>query len=165
MDAEISEYDEEESKFHDYNYDDEYQEVQRAYNRNNDDNSSVSTYKKKQRKMLNQLNSLDKDHRVITIEVNYKKTDIEVYATNDYPGTVIKDAITGARCPPYKVGSLDEHLFFKAKLALNGMKANSDVFFFNSPEDYERLLNTVVTLDIKEKWTNRFVAARERNKV
>jgi len=129
MDDEASQYGEEEAKFQDYNYEDDFQEVQYGYSRTRGDNDSVSTYKKKQRKMLNQLNSIDKDHRIITIDVNGLKEDIEVYATNDYPGTIIKAAVGGSRVHPYKVGSLDEHLFFKVKLAVNGMKANSDVFF------------------------------------
>jgi len=163
MDVESSFYDEEESKFQDYNYDDDFQEVQRAYN-NSDDGSSVSTYKKKQRKLLKQLNSIDKDHRIVTFNISGKKKEIEVYATNDYPGTIIKDAVTGTRVNHYRVGSLDEHLFFKAKLMLNGMKSNSDIFFFDSPEQYERHFNTSVSQIIKEKWLNKFVETKALQK-
>jgi len=163
----MSQYSEEEAKFQDYNYDEDFQEVQYGYTRtrhtDDEDNGHGNSYMKKQRKMLNQLNSVDKDQRIITIDVNGVKEDVEVYATNDYPGTIIKAAIGGSRVHPYKVGSLDEHLFFKVKLAVNGMKANSDVFFFDTPEQFERHLHTVVTLDIKEKWTNKFVETRERN--
>lgn len=165
MDAGDSLYDEEESKFQDYNYDDDFQEVQNRYNNDSDDGSSVSTYKKKQKKMLKQLNSLDKDHRVLSITVNYKKKDIEVYATNDYPGTIIKDAVTGTRVKPYRVGTADEHLFFKTKLLMNGCsKTASDIFFFDSPEQYERHMHVTVPQSIKEKWTNKFVEIKERQK-
>ena len=163
MDNEPSLYDEEESKFQDYNYDDDFQQVQRAYN-NSDDGSSVSTYKKQQRRMLKQLNSVDTDHRIVTLTINNKKKDIEIYSCNDYPGTFIKDAVTGSKVKPYRVGSLDEHLFFKVKMAINGMKSNSDIFFFDSPEQYERHLHTTVSQTIKEKWTNKFVEIKERQK-
>ena len=151
------EYDEE-SKFQDYNHDEDYQYVQYTYNMNQ------VTYKNQQRKMVNAYNSLDKDFRIITIGTGALKAEVGVYATNDYPGTIIKNAITGAKCQPCRVGSPDEHLFFKVKLALNGMSSNSDVFYFDAPEQFERHLQTAVNQHKKEAWTNKYAEVNGRNR-
>ena len=150
----------EESKFQDYNHDEDYQYVQYAYNMKEDNNRIV--YKNQQRKLVNAYNSLDKDFRIITIGNGPNKTEVGVYATNDYPGTIVRDAITGAKQTPFRVGSPDEYLFFKVKLALNGMSSNSDVFYFYTPERYEEHLQTTVNQHKKEAWTNKYAEVNGR---
>lgn len=146
----------EESKFQDYNNDEDYQYVQYAYNR--DDSAMYKTHhtNNNNKKLVHTYNSLDKDYRIITVGDGPNKTEVGVYATNDYPGTIVRDAITGAKMPPHRVGSVDEHLFFKVKLAISGMSSNSDVFYFDSPEHYERILHTTVNQHKKEAWTNKY---------
>jgi hypothetical protein len=164
MDAEGSLYDEEESKFQDYNDDDDFLEVQQRYNNDSDDGSSVSTYKKKQRKLLKQFESTDKGYRNINIYLNNRKKSIDLYATNNCPGTVIKDAATGAKMNQFRVGSLDEQLFFKAKLTMNGISPSSDIYFFDNPEQYERIFHTNLSQQIKDNWANKFMEIKDKLK-
>lgn len=151
--------DDNEMKFHDYNEDDDFEEVNHQYS--DDGDSSVSTYKKKQRKLWNKINSTDKDFRKISKNVNGKKTEIGLYCSSSTPGSVIKDAIQGSSCGMFRVGSRDEDLFFKVKISTGEVGRNGDIFFFDSPEQYERHLKDVISQSIKEAWTNKFVLAQK----
>jgi hypothetical protein len=151
--------DADEMKFHDYNEDDEFEEVNHQYS--DDGDSSVSTYKKKQRKLWTKMNSTDKDFRKISKKINGKKVEIGLYSSSNTPGSIIKDAIQGSNCGIFRVGSRDEDLFFKVKISTGETGRNGETFFFDSPEQYERHLKEIISQPIKEAWTNKFVIAQK----
>jgi hypothetical protein len=77
-------------------------------------------------------------------------------------GNYIYSATSGYKTN-YKVGSLDEDLFF----SVIDSRANDTIkepitFYFDSPEQFERLLNCSVSQECKEKWHNKFLIARNR---
>lgn len=120
--------------------------------------NSVSTLNSNTKKYLKQLELLkmqDKDYRKIDRFFNGKKKSIEIYATNSTPGTRIRDATSGSRINNARVGSRDEDFFFKvaictAEKALSG--SDSNIFFFNSPEEYERITGSIVAPEDKSRW-------------
>jgi len=123
------------------------------------DVSSVSTNRKKQRKYQDDHKTIDRGYHKIKIGDN---THVDVYSTGDAPGTLVRDAVTGSRFKEFKVGSNYEHLFFKAKLTV-GLKNNeSATLFFDSPEQFERILKTNVSQPDKEKWTNKCSEIKNR---
>jgi len=68
------------------------------------------------------------------------------------PGTKIKNAITGCYYPNYIVGTKDEYLLYKVRL----YKAEHPyVFFFDSPEQYEKSQHTTVPSKKKIEWFER----------
>jgi len=127
------------------------------------DYSSVSTNRKKQRKYRDELNNIDKGYHKLKRSVNFKRTDIEVYSTGGLPGTMIRDAVTGARYKEYRVGSRNEHLFFKVALATGELGINGGSLFFDSPEQFERHFKNIsfVSQVDKERWTNKCAEIRK----
>jgi hypothetical protein len=127
-----------------------------------DDSSSVSTNRKKQRKLVDDMKKLDKGYHKFKRKINFKLVDIEVYSTNTTPGSMIRDAITGSRYPQYRVGSTNENLFFKVNLATGEAGRDGAILFFDSPEQYERHFRNSISIaqTEKEKWTNKCVATR-----
>lgn len=83
------------------------------------------------------------------------------------PGTYIHSATTGHRTF-YKVGSLNEHLFFSVvdSRAYDKIK-EPVVFYFDSPEQFERvmgnhLVDGSVSQKTKEKWHNKFLVSKNK---
>jgi hypothetical protein len=81
------------------------------------------------------------------------------------PGTMIRDAITGARCREHRVGTQNEHQFFKVAISTGELGINGGLVFFDSPEQYERHFKGIYTVpqQIKEKWTNKCAEIRALN--
>jgi hypothetical protein len=81
------------------------------------------------------------------------KKHLDFYTTSSDVGSTIRDAETGEYYDT-KVGSMKEHLYFKATLAtgecnsLNG----SNTLFYLTPEKYEKHFGVNVPQYIKEKW-------------
>jgi len=83
-----------------------------------------------------------------------KPTIIEYYASGDM-GTVIRDAITGIKYKHSLVGSGDEDLFFKIRIP--GLdRIENPVFYFNSPEDYEKHSRSMLDISIKNNWYEKY---------
>jgi hypothetical protein len=74
------------------------------------------------------------------------------YFTHMVPGNSIRNAVNGDRMHEYKVGSLNEHLFFKVCDARHMHVDGPMTFYYLSPEQYERHLNVTVPVSVKEKW-------------
>ena len=90
---------------------------------------------------LNNLQKLDKGFNIIWRQINRKdgfkkKVKINIYTSNGI-GSQIRDAETGVYYK-YKVGSLDEDLFFKVILSTGECKSTngSSTLFFLSPKHY-----------------------------
>lgn len=129
------------------------------------DYSSLSANRKKQRKNNEEMKKIDKGYHKLTRFVNKRPVDIDIYTTYDMPGTMIRDAITGARCSEDRVGTKNEHLFFKVAIATGELGNNGGLVFFDSPEQYERHFKGIYTVpqQIKEKWTNKCAEIRALN--
>lgn len=130
-----------------------------------DDESTLDSNKKKHRKMIDEAKKADKGYNKITRVVNNKKQNIEVYSTNNTPGTYIRNAVTGCRFREYKVGSLHEHLFFKVSMVTGEMNKYSSTLFFDNPEQYERHMKIDAPQELKEKWEQKSTEIRNMNYV
>jgi|LauGreStaDraftv2_3_1035109.scaffolds.fasta_scaffold00507_6 hypothetical protein len=137
-------------------------DIPREYDPRGDDHSyassTVDTYRKKTRKLIEDAKSEDKGYHKIIKYVGFKKVEIEAYSDPLIIGKSIRNAITGVRQTGYKMGSLDENLFFKVAYLAGGksMKGASPTLFYDSPEQYERHMACTVSTEIKEKWAERF---------
>jgi hypothetical protein len=88
-----------------------------------------------------------------------KPSYFDLYGSGDI-GCHIRHAITGFRTP-HIVGSKDEDLYYVISDArgLTGTQ-NPLTLFFDSPEQYEKHCFTVVPQNIKDKWSKKFMEAR-----
>ena len=89
-----------------------------------------------------------------------KIVKIEFYETNSSPGKYIRDAITGNKCVPFRVGSKDEDLFFSVSFVTGELGQEPCVLFFDSPEQYERLFGISISQEAKERWLEKVTYAR-----
>lgn len=117
-----------------------------------DDYATVKSNKGSSKNLLEQIKKADKGYNKITRIVNGKKYVIKVYTTNDTPGTLIRDAITGDRNKWYKVGSLNEHQYFKVRWATGELNDYSSTLFFDSPEQYEKHMKIQLSPQLKKDW-------------
>jgi hypothetical protein len=155
---------------------DEYYPVEQknvdTFSLSNSDSESLDDVAKKRRKMLEDLKKMDsgyhKLYRFIDVEyedkhgksyVTKERKPIEIYSSSIFPRSKIRGAIGGAYYPSFKVGSSDENLFFKIAMATGECKDNN-IFFFDTPEQYEKHMNTTLEQPIKEKWYEKFNAER-----
>lgn len=126
--------------------------------------NTVSTNRKKQRKNWEDMKSIDKGYRQVKRMVNHMPISVEFYTTVMMPGHQIRDAITGSRYSQYKVGSLNEHLFFKVGVATGEFGNEGTVIaFYDSPEQYERHTRSVVSTEAKKRWLDKCMEIRARN--
>jgi len=129
------------------------------------DCTSISANRKRQRKNNEEMKKLDKGYHKIKRFINNKPVEFDIYTTNDMPGTMIRDAITGARYSDFRVGTRNEHLFFKVAISTGEVGNNGGLVFFDSPEQYEKHFKGMynVPQETKEKWTNKCAEIRAFN--
>lgn len=130
---------------------------------NDNDDSTVDTYRKKQRKLWEDSKQVDKGFHRVKLVRNKKQASIEFYSTNMVPGTMIRDAITGSRYNQFRVGSLNEHQFFKVTHATGEFGKNSIALFYDSPEQFERHTKSTVATDVKSRWADKCIEIRAKN--
>jgi len=119
------------------------------------ENASISTAEK--RRIKKYIAALT-DDGMIQLTVRLPKTlggtkvKVPVYESSLTPNHRIRDAVSG-ELTPYKVGSLDENLFFKVCWATGegGRKSPSNLFF-GSPGEYEKHLFERVSERLKQDW-------------
>jgi hypothetical protein len=140
-------------------------EKQTVYNYHDDDSSTTTSIVNKK----SNLKPLDKNyhkitlyHKIITKKNGKERPDtVELYDTNLTPGSIIRDAVTGSRMNKFKVGSRDENFFFKTRLSIVGTDLfDNNTFFFDSPEQFERVLCMPVSQEVKEAWHARLIEER-----
>jgi len=102
----------------------------------------------------------DSGHHKVVNKEGKNKTKIEVYSTSFIPGTLIRDAITGQRYSQYRVGSNLEDLFFKVREVTGQFGKEPLLLYYDSPEQYERHMDHVVSNTIKQRWTDKFANAQ-----
>jgi hypothetical protein len=129
------------------------------------DVSSLSTNRKKQLKYKDELKNIDRGYHKLKRNLNNKRVYIEIYTTSNSPGTMIRDAVTGARYSEFRVGTLNEHLFFKVTVSTGELGTNKGTLYYDSPEQFERHFkgSSLVSQQTKEKWTNKCAEIRILN--
>ena len=154
----------------DYDDDDNLQDEMQMYNEqfimdeSDDDDYTLDSNKKKNRKLWEEYKKEMKGFHKINRFFNGKKYEIEIYSTSTTPGLMICDAITGSKYKEYRVGTFNEHLFFKVRLSTGEFgKKCVDSLYFDSPEQYERHMKTTLSQNIKEKWLKKSMEIRENN--
>jgi hypothetical protein len=116
------------------------------------DSITVDSRIRKTRKLIEDAKNEDKGY--CKIKRSFK--EIEIYSGSDNPGGAIRNAITGVRFPQYRVGTKSEYLFFKVCIATGekGLRGNR-LFFFDSPEQYEKHMLCSVDTKVKGPWHDR----------
>jgi hypothetical protein len=121
---------------------------------------TVDSKKRKYRKMWDDAKKVDTGFHKLKRRVGLKMVEIEVYTSSVTPGRMIRDAITGTRYNQYRVGSINEHLFFKVGISTGEIGQNGGTLFFDSPEQYERHMKCTLSQAIKEKWMKKCAEVR-----
>ena len=84
------------------------------------------------------------------------------FSTTMLPGATIRNGVTGylecdyAGKPIYKVGTLNEDLFFKASISVNGITGEPRILFYDNPEQYERHFKTRLSIETKNRWQKKY---------
>jgi len=124
-----------------------------------DDNDSLNS-KLEKINLLEESKAIDRGYSKVYRYVendrgNVKRIKIELYTSGDM-GSNIRDAESGDYYK-YKVGSLDEELFFKVALSTGECKSanGSNILFYTSPNHFMNHLNEEVSEDIVGKWQER----------
>lgn len=105
--------------------------------------------------VFDELRNSDKHyHRIYRNIVNRdglaKRTKVEMFSSKI--GGLIRDAVTG-EYTKYKVGSKDEDLFFKTSFpGLFPTEKGPFLFYYKSPDEFERQQDLELESTIKEKW-------------
>ena len=124
---------------------------------------------KKNRKEIEDGKLLDpgynKFYRTTTRIVDGVKTKnrvaLELYSCSDTPGRMIRSAIGGAYHSNYRVGKVDEYIFFKVGMSTGECRNGNNTMYFDTPEQYEKIFNTTLSQDLKNNWYSRFNAERK----
>jgi hypothetical protein len=86
------------------------------------------------------------------VEGSRKPHKVEVYGSGDV-GSRIRDPITGDRYKNYFVGSKNEDLFFKVKMATGEFGGrDGPTLFYSSPEEYEKHTKSFLSQETKDNW-------------
>lgn len=120
-------------------------------------------YLKQSRSITNDAKLLDKGFRRIKRQVRGGKSEnVEFYTTSTTPGTYIRDAVTGATYSYYRVGSSDENMLFKVRIATGGTDYGTEplTLYFDGPESYERLFKVTLNVDEKGRWNERYLCEK-----
>jgi hypothetical protein len=118
----------------------------------------------KGKKAYDAFKMIDRGYRKLKETRNNKKVNIEVYTTGYTPGTVIRDAVTGARYSGIFVGTREEDQFFKVKIITAGMGKEPGNLYFFTPDEFERHYKITLKSEVKEKWRLQFNQYQLRKK-
>jgi hypothetical protein len=125
------------------------------------DGSSTVASMSRRRKTKDSYESADKNLHKLVRNFRGKRVEISVYTSPVCPGACIRDAITGTRYKDYRVGSINEHQFYKVKIATGEMGKDEGSCFFDSPEQYEKHMGTSVPIDDKNRWADKCANVRK----
>jgi hypothetical protein len=109
---------------------------------------------KSKKQLFEDMKKADKGYYSWTRPVHgsRKSQKIEAYSSGDV-GSRIRDPITGERYRGFLVGSKNEDLFFKVKMATGEFGGREGpTLFYASPEEYEKHAKTFVSDEIKQRW-------------
>jgi hypothetical protein len=117
-----------------------------------------------------------KNNRVYTVYIPVKKinsdnyklpksilakgfTSVKYFDSGHNPGGYIYHAMTGQRSN-YRLGQKQQDLFFKVADATHMTGFGPHTLFYDNPEEYERHFMTVLPTNIKQKWYEKYMAAK-----
>jgi hypothetical protein len=107
--------------------------------------------------LIMEIKSMDKGYnklkRMVKTPNGKKKISIELYSSGD-TGSNIRDAVTG-QFYSFKVGSEHEDEFFKVCIATGEVQNQRRIFFFSSPNDYEKVFFTNLKEENKIAWNKK----------
>ena len=114
----------------------------------------------------NNYKNSDPGYHKISFRSKKKKVKQEFYSTGMMPGTKIRNAITGYY-EDVSVGSMHENLCFKViDTSCRFDKINTPlIFFYESPEQYERHNNSVLNDETKQIWNEKYEFTQKQMKV
>ena len=152
-------------KSHDYEYDyDSEYDTETIVSR-----STKSTHTKKKKNYNVPYTVCIPNVYTITKMINGKNTKIKLYETKEKVNSRIINAVTGIpyynedeRDCKYVVGSRQEDDLFKVKM-LTGLGSHTGVFFYESPDQYDRHQCCTVSDEIKQRWLKKNQAYRLEN--
>jgi hypothetical protein len=123
--------------------------------------STVDTRRIRMRKLNQDLKTLDKGYALCKTVINGVPSNIPYYHTSYYPGSTIRNAVTGIYQTPHSVGKPSQDLYFKVVYPVAG-PGDAHQLFYDSPEQFEGHFGGHVGDDVRRKWDNRVTAARAR---
>ena len=106
-----------------------------------------------QQNALKKVQNLNRGYHKLTINVldnKNKKIELGVYGSGSHDSP-IRNAETGEYYK-YKVGSMDEDLFFKFIIATGELSSGPLTLFYDSPEHCERHQEILLNNLTKRKW-------------
>lgn len=107
-----------------------------------------------QQNALKKVQNLNRGYHKLTINVlvnnKNKKVELGVYGSGSHDSP-IRNAETGEYYK-YKVGSMDEDLFFKFIIATGELSSGPLTLFYDSPEHCERHQEILLNNLTKRKW-------------
>ena len=103
-----------------------------------------------QKNALKKVQNLNRGYHKLTINVLNKKIELGVYGSGSHDSP-IRNAETGEYYK-YKVGSMDEDLFFKFIIATGELSSGPLTLFYDSPEHCERHQEILLNNLTKRKW-------------
>jgi len=113
----------------------------------------------KQESALKKTKSLNRGYHTLSINIllnnrkTTKKVDIGVYGSGSHESP-IRNAETGEYYK-YKVGTMDEELFFKVIISTGEVQTGPLTLFYESPEQYERHQHLQLDELTKKRWENK----------
>lgn len=102
-------------------------------------------------------NKSDRKGDKIIKYIQRKKIVIEMFPSSEIPGAPIKSAADGIVYTTIPVGSFGENLFFKVRSTTS--KDGVKVYYYASPEEYERHTLTTIDDDVKKSWSEKYAHA------
>ena len=140
-----------------------YNEIDYGYDSDSSENTFVSN-RQKAKNVLSDLQQEDKGcFQIKRKNADRKIKNITVYASGSQ-GTTIRNACTGIKIAGYKVGSVDEDFLFSVIISCSEIPGRREplVLFYDSPEQYERHLFSIIQQHEKREWVEKFLAAKRR---
>ena len=107
---------------------------------------------------LKRVNSLNRGYHTLSRNIldhnkNMKTVEIGVYSSGMH-GSPIRNAETGEYYK-YKVGTMDEDLFFKVGSATGVISSGPLTLFYDSPSQYEKHQYADLDNNSKRRWENK----------
>jgi len=90
---------------------------------------------------------------------NDKAFRVVVYSSGTTPGSLIRNAVNGARTN-YRVGYAEEDMFFSCSFATGEVGQTTGLLFYDTPEQYEAHFRVSLSDEIKSRWLVKYNAAR-----
>jgi hypothetical protein len=121
------------------------------------ESTGIDSNRMRMKKLGDSYKKMDKDYQKIKVKKGFQFAEVEFYTTTASPGVAIRDALTGAKNLEHRVGSKNEDFYFKTNWSVG---SDMKHLYFDSPEQYERLMNVTLSESVKQKWMEKCVNAR-----